>query len=74
MVNELIDWIGMKYEYVKIGKMKPSCGKVHVYLGMKLYFATRGVMKIKMFDHVSLRKGDFKRSGVTGFRESLQDR
>ena len=43
----------MKYEDVEIGKIKPSRGKVHDYLGMTLDFATEGVVKIKMLDYVS---------------------
>ena len=53
VVNDLIDWIRMKYEDVEIGKIKPSRGKVHDYLGMTLDFATKGVVKIKMLDYVS---------------------
>ena len=43
----------MKYEDVKIGKIKPLRGKVHAYLGMTLDVASEGVVKIKTLNYVS---------------------
>ena len=55
VVDDLIDWIKHKYETKEIGKIKPSRGKVHNYLGMTLDFDTKGVVKIKILDYVARR-------------------
>ncbi len=50
VVDQFIDWI--KKTYGKVTEVKPSRGKVHDYLAMKLNYETPGEVKVDMSDCV----------------------
>jgi len=55
VMDSTIEWLRQEYESIfedGTGQMTVSRGKVHTYLGMKLDFSVKGIVKITMFPNV----------------------
>ena len=59
VVDEFIEWCRKKHEDPEIGKIKPSRGKIHDYLGITLDYSSPGKVKLHMKDYVKKMLDEF---------------
>ena len=55
--DDFAKWCQSKYGYLK--DILVSCGKVHLFLGMRLDFSMDGECRVKQFEHVDDMVGSF---------------